>query len=512
MKKILVVEDEKIIRIMYAEELEDEGYRVVTVSGGFRLLETLQQERPDLVVLDIKLKEEDGLDLLQNIRKEYCQLPVILCSAYSSYRGDPKSIGADDYVVKSANLDELKKSIRICFVCQDHKEDATKIRDLVRKEAGIITGSKWDALYLQAKETITTMDAEDVELILDSEVEKHNTSPLFLSTLRKTYRDMVMRGDISFKKTPKVRDVQYILENNHDLGSTRDLFRSLSDGDLALSLEKERTALSKEIGILKAELTSVLNALKKCQFEQIRNYDNLKHVLTSNESKDSGLLPSQDFKIILEDFYHDLKNSVRSINVLTEDLEDEVDESVERPASAKLNQICAAITQRTRDIAQFVKEMEQLPFVRSLTPEYFNVEARINDIIADLTHDTNVNVELLINPRNLSIASDRTLFTIILKNVIKNALEAMPGGGLLVVKGQREEENVRISVKDSGFGIPSTFMPKVFDLKFSKGKEKGRGMGLYIAKKAIMALGGKIHISSVQQEGTTVSIELPKGA
>ena len=92
-----------------------EGYKVITASSGHGLIEMIEQEKPDLVVLDIKMAEHDGLDLLQVIRKEFYNIPVILCSAYSSYRGDLKSIAADYYVVKSADLNELKQKIKMAL-------------------------------------------------------------------------------------------------------------------------------------------------------------------------------------------------------------------------------------------------------------------------------------------------------------------------------------------------------------------------------------------------------------
>ncbi|MBN1842835.1 MAG: response regulator [Deltaproteobacteria bacterium] len=115
MKKILIVDDEEVIRILYTEELEEEGYEVVTTGSGHGLIEVIEVEKPDLVVLDIKMAEHDGLDLLQDIRKDFYNIPVVLCSAYSSFKGDLKSIAADYYVVKSADLSELKQKIRMAL-------------------------------------------------------------------------------------------------------------------------------------------------------------------------------------------------------------------------------------------------------------------------------------------------------------------------------------------------------------------------------------------------------------
>jgi len=115
MNKILIVDDEEVIRMLYSEELEDEGYNMITTGSGRGLVELIKRERPELIILDIKMAEHDGLDLLQDIRKEFYNIPVILCSAYSSFKGDLKSIAADYYVVKSADLDELKQKVKMAL-------------------------------------------------------------------------------------------------------------------------------------------------------------------------------------------------------------------------------------------------------------------------------------------------------------------------------------------------------------------------------------------------------------
>ncbi len=115
MDKILVVDDEKPIRILYEDELTEEGYRVFTLGDGSRLLDVMEQTRPDLVVLDIKLGEYNGLDLLQDIRNTNYDMPVILSTAYSGFRYDQRSISADYYVIKRSDLKELKTKIRMAL-------------------------------------------------------------------------------------------------------------------------------------------------------------------------------------------------------------------------------------------------------------------------------------------------------------------------------------------------------------------------------------------------------------
>jgi two-component system response regulator (stage 0 sporulation protein F) len=115
MAKILIVDDEEHIRFTYSEALTDEGYEVATADGGYRLVERIEEEKPDLVVLDIKMVDYNGLDLLQDIRNQFYNLPVVMCTAYDTFKEDMKSIAADFYVVKSFDLTELKSRIAMAL-------------------------------------------------------------------------------------------------------------------------------------------------------------------------------------------------------------------------------------------------------------------------------------------------------------------------------------------------------------------------------------------------------------
>jgi len=114
--KILIVDDEKHIRMLYQEELEGEGYEVVTSDGEEPILPLMERVAPEVVVLDIKLgSNRSGLDLLQEIRGKDQAIPVILSTAYDSFQHDLKSIAADYYVVKSVDLTELKAKVALAL-------------------------------------------------------------------------------------------------------------------------------------------------------------------------------------------------------------------------------------------------------------------------------------------------------------------------------------------------------------------------------------------------------------
>ena len=114
MKKVrlLVVDDEENIRMLFKEELEDEGYEVDLASNGFEAVEKMKSSTFDLVVLDIKMPGMDGIQTLNAMKNLNKDQPVILCSAYGEFKQDLSSWVSDGYVVKSADTTELKQTIR----------------------------------------------------------------------------------------------------------------------------------------------------------------------------------------------------------------------------------------------------------------------------------------------------------------------------------------------------------------------------------------------------------------
>ena len=109
--KILIVDDDQNILRLYKEELEDEGYNIVTASNGQEAIERFEAEDPDLVTLDILLPDIDGIKLLRQMKEKKPRLPIIMSTAYD-YRDDFAVWASEAYIVKSSDLTELKATIK----------------------------------------------------------------------------------------------------------------------------------------------------------------------------------------------------------------------------------------------------------------------------------------------------------------------------------------------------------------------------------------------------------------
>lgn len=114
MKKILIVDDEKNIRALFRDELQEEGYSVDTAASGREALAKIESDRPDLVVLDVRMEDMTGLEVLEQLRKKHDALPVIMCTAVRGLEDDFTVWDAhvSDYITKPVDLEDLKEKIQ----------------------------------------------------------------------------------------------------------------------------------------------------------------------------------------------------------------------------------------------------------------------------------------------------------------------------------------------------------------------------------------------------------------
>lgn len=112
-ERILVVEDEPNLQLLYTQELLGQGYTVRPVSNAAEAVSAIEECRPDLVIMDIRMPGMDGIEAMGRILNRDRSLPIILHTAYSCYKDNFCTWVASAYVVKSSNLDPLKETVRL---------------------------------------------------------------------------------------------------------------------------------------------------------------------------------------------------------------------------------------------------------------------------------------------------------------------------------------------------------------------------------------------------------------
>ena len=117
MDNILVVDDDRNILNVIQMRLEAEGYRVYKALNSIQALTFLQDATVDLALIDLKLNDENGIEVMESVHKNYPELPVIILTAHGSINSavDAMKRGAANYLTKPFNYQELQLQIKNCL-------------------------------------------------------------------------------------------------------------------------------------------------------------------------------------------------------------------------------------------------------------------------------------------------------------------------------------------------------------------------------------------------------------
>lgn len=127
---ILIVDDEKLLLHSLDKALSHEGYQTMTAVSGEEALATFREHGPDVILLDVKLPDMDGMQVLQKIKAMDACVPVIIMTAFSGIKGAVEAVklGAYDYIAKPFDIDELTFALARCLASQKAVAEVNKIR------------------------------------------------------------------------------------------------------------------------------------------------------------------------------------------------------------------------------------------------------------------------------------------------------------------------------------------------------------------------------------------------
>jgi PAS domain S-box-containing protein len=299
----------------------------------------------------------------------------------------------------------------------------------------------------------------------------------------------------------------------------RPLWQSVSDEDLSdffrETLEGEETVLDREFGVEAKGATRLIAVSVSTLVSQGRIEGAIVHMedITEKRRKEAQLRRAESLAsltTLAAGVAHEIKNPLGSLSihiqlirkalmgkavVETVFLERHlgvVDEEIER-----LNKIVVDFLFAVRPMDVQLRESDPGELVSGIA-EFIKPEAERAGVMIDLRLGDNL-------PR---VALDSRLMKQAVLNLVKNALAAMPGGGKLRLSADRVDEEVRISVEDSGVGISEEDLPKIFEPYFTT-KENGTGLGLTITFKIVREHDGEISVASHPGQGSTFVISLP---
>jgi PAS domain S-box-containing protein len=205
---------------------------------------------------------------------------------------------------------------------------------------------------------------------------------------------------------------------------------------------------------------------------------------------------------------HDIRNPLQAITSDVYLLKQELQGMPERVEKSIAEESLVGIEKNVDYINKIVADLQD--FARPLNPriEEVNLKLVIKDLLAKNGLPENVKVTVGVEAAAEKIMTDSIFISRIMVNLVNNAVQAMPKGGKLTIHAFKDENEVLITVKDTGVGIPEKVKDKLFAPMFTT-KSKGQGFGLAVIKRLTEALGGKVTFESQEDKGTTFTVRLP---
>jgi DNA-binding response OmpR family regulator len=171
--KILIIDDEQNILRYLSDALEDEGYTIVTKASGTEAISSLDSENFDLVLVDLKLRDIDGLEVMREVKKRSADTVVIMLTGHGSLESAMEAIrtGAADYLLKPIKIQALKDSLKEGLKKREAALQQKRLAENARQFArSVIEGGEIASGVESERRSLASDSAGDEEIIKVSDV------------------------------------------------------------------------------------------------------------------------------------------------------------------------------------------------------------------------------------------------------------------------------------------------------------------------------------------------------
>jgi two-component system phosphate regulon sensor histidine kinase PhoR len=481
---VLVVDDEKVIRDGCSRILKPEGLEVLTAENGQMALEALEREAVDVVLCDLKMPVMGALGVLKKVRESHSNIPVIIITGHGTIESavECMKLGAYDFITKPFRADHVVLVVRRALEKQALER---RTRQLQEERAR----SLYDLAAEQSRvRTIVSCMADGVLVTTpDLEVVLHNPAATRL-----------------LEFLPPASPGRVISEYIDD----RNLGEALKG--LLANAHGEEECIAQEL-VASGKHLRALSALVYGPESQVLGTVTVLHDVTSFKELDE----------MKSNFVHHVSHELRAPLSAIKQQHTVILDGLAGELTGKQRELLSRAQDKIQGLLDMIRDLLDVAKIESGHGVQQQVPMNLADILEQTValmkaeaEEQGLSLELELPSALPLVQADERSIEEVFTNLVSNAINYTPAGGSVNVSAVLHEEYLEVRISDTGVGISTEEIPKIFD-KFYRVKHPetrqviGTGLGLSIVKAIIEAHRGSVEVESEPGVGTTFRVLLP---
>ncbi len=359
------------------------------------------------------------------------------------------------------------------------------------------------------------LDGEQMRSILRALAEENSTMEAAIDSML----DGIVVCDLEHLPIIYNKSAERMLRLSGPEISERPLWQSVGDEDLAdflrAALEGGETLLDREFGLDYKGSVRLVAGSVSALLSGGRISGAIVHLedITEKRRKESQLRRAESLAsltTLAAGVAHEIKNPLGSISIHIQLIKKSLQRSeCVEPALIErhLGVVDEEIERLNKTVVDFLFAVRPMD-LKLREADAGTLLAEMAEFVRPEAERAGIEVELDLGEGLPRVLLDERYMKQAVLNLVNNALAAMPGGGRLALRARGQQDEVRLSVEDSGTGIPEEDLPKIFEPYFTT-KDNGTGLGLTITFKIVKEHGGEISVESKPGQGSAFTIALP---